>query len=261
MKGIYVPTTQLSPVKRISHRFGRLIAKFQRPVDRTRDLKGAYTGFVKRVINTLPLDEAMSQAVGGAYDIIGPIELALLRHAGLLAQQHVIDVGCGSGRLAVPLSSYLTGKYSGFDVVAALVDYARAKVARPDWRFETIDHIGIPEPDACADMVCFFSVLTHLLHEQSYWYLEEAKRVLKPGGRIVASFLNFSQDSHWDIFMNTLKDAKDGPSGPINVFLSREILTVWARHLGLEIVEFIDGEQAVPGSTPLGQAVCILRKP
>jgi SAM-dependent methyltransferase len=254
-------TTHVTPIRRISNKFYRLIRKVQKPVDRTRDLKGAYTGFVKRVVETLPLEEAMSQAVGGAYDIIGPVEVAVLRHAGLKPEQHVIDVGCGSGRLAVPLSAYLTGKYSGFDVVADLIDYARAKVARPDWRFETIDHIGIPEPDGVADMVCFFSVLTHLLHEQSYWYLEEAKRVLKPGGRIVASFLNYSQASHWDIFMNTLKDAKGNPSGPINVFLSREILTVWARHLGLEIVEFIGGEEAVPGSTPLGQAVCILQKP
>jgi len=250
-----------SPLKRISNKFYRLIEKTQPPVDRTRDLKGAYTGFVRRVVASLPLEEAMSQAVGGGFDVIGPIEVAALRHAGLQPEQFVIDVGCGSGRLAVPLSPYLKGKYSGFDVVAELVDYARTRVARPDWRFETIDHIGIPEPDGCADMVCFFSVLTHLLHEQSYWYLEEAKRVLKPGGRIVASFLNYSQDSHWDIFMNTLKDAKNNPSGPINVFLSREILTIWAQRLGLEVIQFIDGEEAVPGSTALGQAMCILQKP
>lgn len=254
-------TTQLSPLRRISNKFRRLIAKTRAPVDRTRDLKGAYTGFVRRVVASLPLEEAMSQAVGGGFDVIGPIEVAALRHAGLQPEQFVIDVGCGSGRLAVPLSAYLTGKYSGFDVVAELVDYARTLVARPDWRFGTIDHIGIPEPDGCADMVCFFSVLTHLLHEQSYWYLEEAKRVLKPGGRIVASFLNYSQASHWDIFINTLKDAKNNPSGPINVFLSREILTIWAQHLGLELIEFIDGEDAVPGSTALGQAICILQKP
>jgi hypothetical protein len=61
--------------------------------------------------------------------------------------------------------------------------------------------------------------------------------------------------------MNTLTDAKNSPAGPINVFLSREILTIWAQHLGLEIVEFLGGEQAVPGATPLGQAVCILQKP
>jgi SAM-dependent methyltransferase len=253
-------TTQLSLYRRISYKFYRLFKKIQAPVDRTRDLKRAYTGLVTKMKMTLPLDEAMSQAVGGADDVVGPIEVAVLRHAGLLADQHLIDVGCGSGRLAVPLSGYLTGRYSGFDVVADLVDYARAKVQRPDWRFQTIDHIGIPEPDGCADMVCFFSVLTHLLHEQSYWYLEEAIRVLKPGGRIVASFLEFSESSHWRVFMNTLSDTKTGPSGPMNVFLSRDIFAVWAQHLHLEIVEFIGAQDAVPGASPLGQSVCILQK-
>lgn len=254
-------TTQMSPLRRITYKFHRLMNKMQPPVDRTRDLKGAYSRFVTNVTKALPLKEAMSQAVGGSFDIIGPIEVAVLRHAGLQPDQFVIDVGCGSGRLALPLSGYLTGKYSGFDVVDDLVNYARATVARPDWRFQTIDHIGIPESDGCADMVCFFSVLTHLLHEQSYWYLEEAKRVLKPGGRIVASFLDFSELRHWPIFENTLKDAKGTPSGPLNVFLSREILTVWAQHLGLEVVQFLAGEEAVAGATALGQSVCILQKP
>jgi SAM-dependent methyltransferase len=251
---------QLTPLQRISYRLYRMMRQIQAPVDRTRDLKKAYTGLVTKMKMTLPLEEAMSRAVGGAYNIIGPVEVALLRHAGLLPAQFLIDVGCGSGRLAVPLSSYLTGKYAGFDVVADLVDFARKKVNRPDWRFATIDHIGIPEPDGCADMVCFFSVLTHLLHEQSYWYLEEAIRVLKPGGRIVASFLEFSEASHWQIFMNTLSESKSDASEPMNVFLSREIFTVWAGHLGLEIVEFIGAGQAVEGSMPLGQSVCILQK-
>ena len=43
----------------------------------------------------------------------------------------------------------------------------------------------IPAPDGEADMVCFFSVLTHLLHEESYVYLQDARRVLKPTGKLV----------------------------------------------------------------------------
>ncbi len=254
-------TIHMTPLRRISYKIYRMIKKIQAPVDRTRDLKGAYSGLVTKMKMTLPLDEAMSQAVGGAYDVIGPVEVAVLRHAGLRPEQFLIDVGCGSGRLAVPLSDYLTGKYSGFDVVDDLVNYARARVNRPDWRFQTIDHIGIPEPDGCADMVCFFSVLTHLLHEQSFWYLEEASRVLKPGGRIVASFLEFSESSHWLIFMNTVTDAKNRPSGPINVFLAREIFTIWAQHLALDVVEFIGARDAVAGGPALGQSICILQKP
>jgi ubiquinone/menaquinone biosynthesis C-methylase UbiE len=120
---------------------------------------------------TLPRDEAMQIAVRGDFDAIGGIELALLRVYGLGSDGYLIDVGCGSGRLAKPLSAYLRGRFSGFDLVSDLVEYARETVRPPDWRFETISHISIPEPDGCADMVCFFSVFTHLLHEHSYRYL------------------------------------------------------------------------------------------
>ena len=50
----------------------------------------------------------------------------------------------------------------------------------------------IPAPDACADMVCAFSVFTHLLHTETYLYLEDIRRVLRPGGRLVFSFLEFA---------------------------------------------------------------------
>jgi SAM-dependent methyltransferase len=236
-----------------------------RRLSRTQDLKSTYAEHVERLKSDLPVDEAMKKAIsgdfGGDFDVVGRIELAVLRHCGLLPTGHVIDVGCGSGRLAVPLSSYLTGTYSGFDVVDDLIDFARGIVKRPDWRFEVIDHIGIPEPDKCADMVCFFSVMTHLLHEQSYWYLEEAKRVLKPEGTIVISFLEFNEPIHWPVFRKTLEHAK-GPQvvDSLNVFIERSVLRVWAESLDLEIMEMRDGTDEIGADGPLGQSLCVMRR-
>ncbi|KXU91225.1 hypothetical protein CI15_01200 [Paraburkholderia monticola] len=159
----------------------------------------------------------MEMAVGGYFDAMGPIQAALVKKFGLGEDGYLIDVGCGSGRLAKPLSKIHTGRYFGFDLVPELVAHAKKISARPDWKFGVIDHIAIPEEDRAADVVCFFSVLTHLLHEQSYWYLEEAQRILKPGGRIVFSFLELDQPPHWPIFEATLKDAKNGGDQPLNV--------------------------------------------
>jgi len=185
-------------------------------------------------------------------------------------------VGCGSGRLAKPLSEYLTGKYLGFDVVPQLVDYARKLVRRPDWRFQMAQGLTIPEAEEQADMVCFFSVLTHLLHEESFVYLREAKRVLKPGGKIVLSFLDFRIESHWDIFQkNNLKDVGIGDQ-PLNVFISTDMLREWARHLDLDVEVIKDGnepyvpipepsrlENGTSATTlaPFGQSLCVLVKP
>ena len=232
-----------------------------RPPRAGSDLKGPYVAHVHGLQSRLSQDDAMEEAVGGDFDANGAIQCALLRRYGLPADGYLIDVGCGSGRLAKPLSAYLKGRYLGFDLVPELVAHARKIVARPDWRFEVIEHIEIPEADAEADMVCFFSVLTHLLHEQGYWYLEEAKRALKPGGRIVFSFLEFTEPGHWQVFADALAATRARQIFPLNIFIDRDALPVWASHLGLEVVDIRGAAEAVVAEGNLGQAICVLQKP
>ena len=227
----------------------------------SRDLKAVNVAFVDGVKASMPHERAMEYAIGDGFELIGGMEAALVRHYGLPQDGYLVDAGCGAGRLARPLSGWLKGRYLGFDLVPDLVAHAQKIAARPDWRFQVIDHIGIPEADGCADMVCFFSVLTHLLHEQSYWYLEEARRVLKPGGRIVLSFLEFREPGHLPVFQATLAGAKQRVVAPMNVFIERIAIEVWARELGLTIVEFRDGRDHVVAEGNLGQALCVLEKP
>ena len=229
--------------------------------DRTRHLKAAYERIVSQLRSEHPEEEAMSLAVGGGGERVGSMELALLRHFGLRPDDYLIDVGCGSGRLAKPLTSYLSGHYSGFDVVADLVEHARKIAGRSDWRFSVVDHIQIPEPDGCADMVCFFSVFTHLLHEQSYWYLEEAIRVLKPGGKIVFSFVDFAESVHWPIFVGVLQQSKASMDVPIDVFISKEMIRTWSLHLNVTIEAFVGATEAILDTGAFGQSLCVLRKP
>jgi len=234
-----------------------------------------YEQMVAAMLRSLPREEAMERAVGGAYESLGVLEHALLLGLGLRPDHAVIDVGCGSGRLAVQLARYAPLRYLGVDVVPALLDYARAKTARPDFSFRHIDHIALPAADGSADFVVFFSVFTHLLHEESYVYLSEAKRVLKPDGLAVFSFLEFSDPGAWKVFEAGQAWVRDRSlAGHLNVFLNRADLTVWAESLGLDVAAIrgaaepcivVDqwlATQAVPaGSHALGQSVCVLRKP
>jgi ubiquinone/menaquinone biosynthesis C-methylase UbiE len=215
----------------------------------------------------------MSLAVGGEFKAIGIVERELLIHLGLPQDGYLIDVGCGSGRLAKPLSTYLSGRYLGIDVMPELVDYAKNMVGRPDWRFEVGRGAEIPEKDGSADMVCFFSVFTHILHEHSFVYLQEAKRVLKPEGKIVFSFLDFAVPEHWFIFEATTRDLEGVYE--LNVFISKDAIRSWAEHLNLKIdlirdgtelfipltepVTFTDGT-VVQEKTGFGQSVCVLTR-
>jgi SAM-dependent methyltransferase len=252
-------------LQRVSRRLGAVAPQAlaaPQPPRAGSDLKGPYVSHVLGLQKRLSRDEAMEEAVGGGdFAGIGAILSGLVRHYGLPANGYLVDVGCGSGRLAKPISAYLKGRYLGFDLVPELIAHAKRITDRPDWRFEVIDHIGIPEADGEADMVCFFSVLTHLLHEQGYWYLEEARRVLRPGGRIVFSFLEFTEPAHWQVFADTLEATKQRQIFPLNVFIDRDAIPVWAAHLGLEVVDIRGAAEVVTPEGNLGQAICVLQKP
>src|SRR5918995_1683501 len=50
-------------------------------------------------------------------------------HARLRATDRVLDVGCGCGRMARPLTRFLTsGTYDGFDVLPELIDWCQANI-------------------------------------------------------------------------------------------------------------------------------------
>lgn len=215
---------------------------------------------------------AMSLAVGGDFETVGVLEFCLLKSLGLRPEQTVVDVGCGSGRLAVQLKDYLSGRYVGLDVVPELHAYARRRCARQDWSFQTATGTVIPEPDRSADFVVFFSVFTHLTHEQTYRYLREAKRVLRPGGTIVFSFLEFALPTHWFIFEHSVAD--DREDKVLNQFMDRDMIHAFSAHLDLHVERIVDGHiPSIPldrsirwadgressGMGELGQSICSLK--
>jgi SAM-dependent methyltransferase len=228
----------------------------------------------KDLLETHTEADAMSLAVGGDYEAVGNLEFMLLKHLGLKPEHTIIDVGCGSGRLAYQLRDYLQGNYVGIDVVPELFQYAQRKCGRDDWRFYAAPGTIIPEPDASADFITFFSVFTHLQFEETYRYIQDAARVLKPGGKLVFSFLEFRLPSHWNIFAASLQDVR--PDKVLNQFMDRDGIAAWAEHAGLtidvlqdgdalhipldDVVRWDDGREMI-GMGCLGQSVCVLSRP
>ena len=235
----------------------------------------SYDQLTKRLLQTHTREHAMSLAVGGGdFEAIGLLEYHLLTQYGLKKNDIVIDVGCGSGRLAFQLSRHnFEGDYIGVDIVQDLFEYAMNLCKRPDWKFYKAPGLTIPEPDESADFICFFSVFTHLLHEETFLYLKDTKRVLKPNGKIIFSFLEFSIPSHWWIFESSLVDRS--PDKVLNQFVSRDAIQAWASHLELRILEINDGDKPhinlpqpvrfddgreMVEKGHLGQSVCVLTK-
>ncbi|MCJ2080392.1 class I SAM-dependent methyltransferase [Methylobacterium sp. J-090] len=219
-----------------------------------------YERYVADLIRQHPLDTAMSLAVGGSYEAVGAIEYAILRHAGLAPGMAVVDLGCGSGRLAVALSREIEVSYLGLDVVPALLDYARTRTPKA-YKFVLNRALSLPVEAASVDVLCAFSVFTHLLHAETYLYLEDAHRALRPGGRVVLSFLEFAIPDHWAVFDKTVQAQRASTVPHLNQFIERNQITVWAERLGYAGVSFIDGNTAPwPSGEPLGQSIAILTK-
>lgn len=219
-----------------------------------------YERYVRHLMRRYPIDEAMSIAVGGSYERLGALEYEILCHLGLGDGVRVVDFGCGSGRLAVQLAAQLKIDYLGLDVVKPLLDYARNKCP-PEYRFALNTALTLPVETESVDWFSAFSVFTHLLHTESYLYLQEMHRGLRPGGRVVASFLEFAVYSHWTVFRDTVEQQRDSHVPHINQFIERNAWELWARELGFANVAFIDGLAAPwPSGQNLGQSIVVLTK-
>lgn len=134
----------------------------------------------------------------------GLINVRMLeRIAGLNANTHVLDMGCGSARLLFGLiNRYETiAGYTGVDVHKAMIDWANshlthqhpnihfywqnAKNARYNPDGKSVHKQGrFPFEGQQFDLAVLFSVFSHMRLKDIGFYLGELKRVLKPGGKI-----------------------------------------------------------------------------
>ena len=177
----------------------------------------------------------MELAVGGEYEAVGNAQIEVLTSLGLADGMSVVDIGCGSGRTACKIAARFPNvQYLGIDVVEALLAYAASKCP-PHFRFVKAPGLTVPSGDASADMVLAFSVFTHLTHEESYLYLEDAIRVLKPNGLIVLSFLEMAIHAHRQVFQHGISACRAHVRpGPLNMFIERPALEAWASELGVK---------------------------
>src|SRR6266498_4818050 len=60
---------------------------------------------------------------------------------GLQPTDDVLDLGCGIGRMAIPLTEYLTGRYEGIDVVPRAIAWCRDNITPicPSFTFQVAD--------------------------------------------------------------------------------------------------------------------------
>lgn len=110
--------------------------------------------------------------------------------ARLEAGQSVLDVGCGTGALAIAAKGFVGtgGEVAGVDPSPEMVARAGRKAGKAgvDARFEVGTIEALPFPDATFDTVLSSLMLHHLTDDGLTQGLGEIARVLKAGGRFLA---------------------------------------------------------------------------
>ena len=138
----------------------------------------------------LPLDDPIDRLLGG-----GAARATLVQQAALQPGQRVLDLGCGTGNLALLIARRHPGvAVVGIDPDPAALTRARRKADRAGVVLPLDQGFGdaLPYPDGAFERVLSAFVLHHLRESEKEPTLREVRRVLKDDG--VLHLLDFARD-------------------------------------------------------------------
>ena len=137
---------------------------------------------------------------------------------GIRPDAELLDIGSGIGRKTIPLLDYLDGegRYIGVDIDPDLVDWCVQHISTVNPRFAFVpvsihnsfynprgalapERFVFPFPDNSFDAVVAWSVFTHLYPATIEHYLSEINRMLRPGGRLGASFFVLDERARGEV--------------------------------------------------------------
>jgi cyclopropane fatty-acyl-phospholipid synthase-like methyltransferase len=110
--------------------------------------------------------------------------LSVAREGGDLGTYTALEIGCGLGRLA-RLAAEEFDHVIATDISPQMLKLASEKAAMPNITYVLLaSNLKLPAPDRSVDLVYAWTVFRHTSELIFAGYLDESRRVLKPGGYI-----------------------------------------------------------------------------
>ena len=157
----------------------------------------------------IPVDLIQKTGAGpDTFDTLSALHMKMLAERAPVDPGHnVLELGCGIGRDAIPLTEILSSgsSYVGIDIDRRSIDWCSENITsrHPNFRFHYFDvrnktynpsgkistsDVRLPASDESIDRVLAQSVFTHLLEADALHYFRELNRVLAPKGLVLATF-------------------------------------------------------------------------
>ncbi|MCF3652116.1 class I SAM-dependent methyltransferase [Synoicihabitans lomoniglobus] len=128
---------------------------------------------------------------------------------GINPTDDFVEIGCGVGRVGKALSG-IVKTWTGCDASGAMVSHANRRLESyaNAKAIEVSGHDLQPLADASFDVVYSTVVFMHLDEWDRYRYVQEAMRILRPGGRFFCDNISITTENGWAYFQQHCESFK-----------------------------------------------------
>jgi ubiquinone/menaquinone biosynthesis C-methylase UbiE len=167
----------------------------------------------------------------------------VLQLAGLAYGEAVLDVGCGTGTLAIGARRILgsSGRVAGVDASPEMIARAKAKASNAgaaiDFKHGTAQ--DLPFTHTTFDVVLSTTVIHCLPEAQRAACYEEMARVLKPGGRLLLVDFGGSAESKHSLFGQLHAHRRFDLSGERDRIAGADLVEIESGPTGLSDLHYI----------------------
>jgi len=179
----------------------------------------------------------------------------LRRTVGIEPTDRILEIGCGIGRVGKILAP-ICAHWTGADISKGMLEVAASRLGEFDnVSFQELSTVGLSEfEDDTFDVVYCTVVFMHLLEWDRFKYVQEALRVLRPGGRGFFDNVDITSAHGKKFFAESAEIPLDERPPQIGMVSSGDELYsygLWAGYDNIEIHRWDEAWVGLTGTKPM----------